>query len=149
MFEFCILLPLALTVLLSLPLAPLHATPSKKLCQSGLREDNTNYIYCARQNLPSIPNLFSSIDGVSPTSNVLYDELVLSDNLIQSIDAHTFSPTLKVKKLFLDMNPLRSIHASAFKHLRNYLEEVYFEQKKEAPLSGEETNQVYVYLDYP
>ena len=101
----------------------------KKLCQSGLREDNTNYIYCARQNLTHIPADLSAAFNIGSVSNVLYDELVLSDNLIARIDAHTFGPSLKVKKLYLDMNPLRSMHAQAFKSLRNYLEEIYFEQK--------------------
>ena len=104
-----------------------------KTCQSGLREDNTNYIYCARQNLTQIPNLFKSTNsaqiGLNGISNVLYDELVLSDNLITRIESNAFSLSLKVKKLYLDLNPLRYIDRAAFEHVRNYLEEIYFEQK--------------------
>ena len=101
-------------------------------CQSGLREDNTNYIYCARQSLRLIPNLNhmdSGGGGGGISGNGIYDELVLSDNLIERIDAQTFGTTFKVKKLYLDVNPLKSIHADSFKHLRNYLEEIYFELK--------------------
>lgn len=97
-----------------------------KSCQSGLREDNTNYIYCARQNLFQIPRFFSS----SSLTNIVYDELVLSDNLIEQIRNDSFSLSFKVRKLYLDNNPLRYIHSKAFDHLRNYLEELYLEFKK-------------------
>jgi Leucine-rich repeat (LRR) protein len=102
-------------------------------CQSGLREDNTNYIYCARQSLRLIPNLNHMDSGGGNggiSGNGIYDELVLSDNLIEHIDAQTFGTTFKVKKLYLDVNPLKTIHVDSFKHLRNYLEEIYFELKK-------------------
>lgn len=72
-------------------------------CQSGLREDNTNYIYCARQNLIKVPVFFPSSTGKeskanqsSLIKNVIYDELVLSDNFIASIDEKSFSNYLKV-----------------------------------------------------
>jgi hypothetical protein len=108
----------------------LKSNPSLS-CQSGLREDNTNYIYCARQSLRLIPNL-NQIDsgGGGGSGSGIYDELVLSDNLIERIDSYTFGSTLKVKKLYLDANPLRVIHVEAFKTLRNYLEEIYFELKQ-------------------
>jgi len=71
-------------------------------CQSGLREDNTNYIYCARQGLTKVPNFFSSTIGHDsrdsrPVLNVIYDELVLSDNVIQSIEHNSFANNLKVR----------------------------------------------------
>lgn len=86
-------------------------------CQIGLREDNTNYIYCARQQLDEIPkfNVNQSI--------VVYDELVLSENqikILKSID-------IKVKKLYLDQNPIEYIQQRAINSLKSYLEEVYFE----------------------
>lgn len=65
-------------------------------CQSGLREDNTNYIYCARQSLKKVPNSFSNANGKDTIKNVIYDELVLSDNLIGSIDKDSFANSLKV-----------------------------------------------------
>lgn len=82
---------------------------SSSSCQSGLREDNSNYIYCARQSLEAVPNFFSSSSASSnahePAAaasaslrsvNVVYDELVLSDNLIGSIDETSFANNLKV-----------------------------------------------------
>ena len=100
-------------------------------CQSGLREDNTNYIYCARQNLSRVPAdlLLAGGDERSPSSSVLYDELVLSDNELTRIDNHSFAATLKVRRIYLDANPLRLIERAAFATLRNYLEELYFDQK--------------------
>jgi Leucine-rich repeat (LRR) protein len=109
-----------------------HAAAHTQACQSGLREDNTNYIYCARQNLSSVPEDLLPNSNQQPhraNTNVLYDELVLSDNEITRIDNHSFAVTLKVRRLYLDSNPLRYIARSAFVTLRNYLEELYFDQK--------------------
>lgn len=105
------------------------------VCQSGLREDNTNYIYCARQNLKKIPNFFANSNSAHSSSsnsiikNVIYDELVLSDNLIDLIEKNSFTNNLKVKKLYLDQNPILHIDENAFDYVRNYLEEVYFDKK--------------------
>jgi Leucine-rich repeat (LRR) protein len=115
--------------LISIHSHPALSQPSipalSKLCQSGLREDNTNYIYCSRQDLTEIPSFFSDL---TPT-NVFYDELVLSDNLIERIEQTSFGSMLKVRKLYLDQNPIRFIHDRAFEHVRNYLENLYFDQK--------------------
>ena len=106
-----------------------------KICQSGLREDNSNYIYCSRQDLAAIPSFFSDNPSATDSlntnglSNTFYDELVLTDNLIEQIDIGSFGSALKVRKLYLDHNPIRYIHNLAFKHVRNYLEELYFNQK--------------------
>ncbi len=103
-----------------------------KLCQSGLREDNTNYVYCSRQSLPAIPSFFSDpTQGALSigVSNVFYDELVLSDNLIGRVEHNSFGKALKVRKLYLDQNPIRFIHDRAFENIRNYLEDLYLEQK--------------------
>lgn len=101
---------------------------TEKICQSGLREDNTNYIYCARQNLSKIPNFLNSkVTNENLASNIIYDELVLSDNEISFIDSDSLN--LKVKKLYLDSNPIRFIDHGAFEHIRNYLEELYFDFK--------------------
>lgn len=96
---------------------------SREECQSGLREDNTNYIYCARQNLTHIFDI--SYESTSSV-NVLYDELVLTDNLIESIDSFG---NIKARKLYLELNPIRHIHPNSLDLIRNYLEEVYFEYK--------------------
>ena len=130
MFKICILFLLLIlhTQIILVISIKTDQNSHSSSCQSGLREDNTNYIYCARQSLRLIPNL-NQIDSGGGGGSGIYDELVLSDNLIERIDANTFSSTLKVKKLYLDANPLRIIHAEAFKHLRNYLEEIFFEKK--------------------
>jgi uncharacterized membrane protein SpoIIM required for sporulation len=119
------------------------SSSSSNSCQSGLREDNTNYIYCARQNLTKMPNFFSngqtiSINSANIVTNIIYDELVLTDNLIASLEVDSLSVQLKAKKIYLDNNPLRHIDPRAFEHARNYLEEIYFENKPnmDEPLNG-------------
>jgi Leucine-rich repeat (LRR) protein len=98
---------------------------SEEACQSGLREDNTNYIYCARQNLTKIPNFYSNNNN-GIVSNLIYDELVLSDNFIQKIDPLSL---IKAKKIYLDLNPIQEIYPRSFEHVKNYLEEIYFDKK--------------------
>ena len=89
-----------------------------KVCQSGIREDNTNYIYCARKALTHVP-IFSK-------NNVVYDELVLADNRITELHANSFS-RIKVKKIFLNGNPLRYIDKMTFRKLENHLEELWID----------------------
>lgn len=89
-----------------------------QICQSGIREDNTNYIYCARRGLSEVP-MFSK-------NNVIYDELVLSDNKIKSLNSNSFS-RIKVKKVFLNGNPIESIEPKTFSKLENNLEELWLD----------------------
>jgi Leucine-rich repeat (LRR) protein len=114
-----------------------------KVCQSGIREDNTNYIYCARQSLQKIPMLSINNNNGAAVSNIVYDELVLSDNLIERIDFNSFGSNFKVRKLYLDNNPLRFIHKSSFEHVRNYLEELYLEQKQIKATTIADSDEVY------
>ena len=88
------------------------------VCQSGIREDNTNYIYCARKSLSQVP-AFSK-------NNVVYDELVLADNRITELSSDSFA-RIKVKKIFLNGNPLRRIDELAFAKLENHLEELWID----------------------
>ena len=88
------------------------------VCQSGIREDNTNYIYCARRNLNEIP-IFSK-------NNVVYDELVLTDNRIAKLTSASFA-RIKVKKIYLNGNPIRSIDQMTFSKLENHLEELWLD----------------------
>lgn len=88
------------------------------VCQSGIREDNTNYIYCARRNLNEIP-IFSK-------NNVVYDELVLTDNRIAKLTSNSFA-RIKVKKIYLNGNPIRSIDQMTFSKLENHLEELWLD----------------------
>jgi Leucine-rich repeat (LRR) protein len=91
-----------------------------KLCQTGLREDNSNYIYCARKNLKQIPKFTTRL-----TTTTLYDELVLSENQIESIEEKSIDENFKVRKIYLDLNPIKAIHRNSFASLKNYLEEFY------------------------
>lgn len=88
------------------------------VCQSGIREDNTNYIYCARRSLTEIP-IFSK-------NNVVYDELVLTDNRIKTLDSNSFT-RIKVKKIYLNGNPINFIDEKAFSKLENHLEELWLD----------------------
>ena len=88
------------------------------VCQSGIREDNTNYIYCARRSLGHVP-LFAK-------NNVIYDELVLSDNRIGALTAASFA-RIKVKKIFLNGNPVRRVDPLTFAKLENHLEELWLD----------------------
>ena len=85
-------------------------------CKCGIKIDGHIYIYCARKQLKQLPKF--------TRSSILYDELILSGNSIQAVRANAFQG-LKVKRLYLDDNPLRQIEPSAFTELANYLEELY------------------------
>ena len=119
MYFFTLIVTLMVTIqtIESIPLAV------STVCQSGIREDNTNYIYCARRGLNEVP-LFSK-------NNVVYDELVLADNRIGELTGDSFS-RIKVKKIFLNGNPIKRIDQTAFSKLENHLEELWLD----ADLSG-------------
>lgn len=101
--------------------------PFSAVCQSGIREDNTNYIYCARRQLYHVP-LFSK-------NNVVYDELVLSDNRIGELSKSSFS-RIKVKRIYLNGNPVRAIEDAAFARLENHLEELWLDADGGEPQGG-------------
>jgi len=91
------------------------------LCQSGIRDDGSNYVHCARKSLSEIPR-FSS----HRLFNLAFDELILSDNAITHINANAFNG-LRIKRLILSGNRLKSIDKNAFKELENYLEQLTIE----------------------
>jgi hypothetical protein len=84
------------------------------LCQSGTRDDGSNYVHCARKSLYETPQ-FSS----HRLFNLAFDELILSDNAITHIDANTFN-SLRIKHLIMSGNRLKPIDKNAFPHLENY-----------------------------
>jgi Leucine-rich repeat (LRR) protein len=84
-------------------------------CRCGIKVDGNIYIYCARKYLLSLP-LFTR-------SSILYDELILSGNQLSTIPNNAFRG-LKVKRLYLDDNPIVNIEQEAFFELANYLEEL-------------------------
>ena len=84
-------------------------------CKCGIKIDGHIYIYCARKQLAHLPKF--------TRSSILYDELILSGNLVRNISQNSFAG-LKVKRLFLDDNPLAYLHPNSFNELANYLEEL-------------------------
>ena len=98
-----------------------------QICQSGIREDNTNYIHCARRNLQEIPPLNKN--------NLIYDELVLTDNQISELNELSFS-RIKVKKIYLNNNPIKRIDNRTFIRLANNLEELWLDSDADESISG-------------
>ena len=92
-----------------------------ELCQSGIRDDGSNYVHCARKSLSEIP-AFSS----HRFFNLAFDELILSDNAITHIQANAFTG-LRIKRLIMSGNRLKSIDRNAFRELANYLEQLTLE----------------------
>ena len=97
------------------------------ICQSGIREDNTNYIHCARRNLKEIPLLNKN--------NLIYDELVLTDNQIEELNDQSFL-RIKVKKIYLNNNPIKRIENKTFIKLANNLEELWLDSDISEPING-------------
>ncbi len=52
------------------------------LCMCGIKENGETYIYCARKSLKQIPQFRSN--------TIVYEELILSGNQIERIDANIF-----------------------------------------------------------
>lgn len=78
-----------------------------------------SYIHCGRKQLTDIPR-FTRI------TKTFYDELVLIDNQIVSIDENAFQG-LRVKRVNLSGNKIHAISPHAFRELSNYLEELIIE----------------------
>lgn len=91
------------------------------VCQSGIRDDGINYVHCARKSLTNIPK-FSS----HRFFNLAFDELILSENFITHIPAQAFT-SLRIKRLIMSGNRLKSMDENAFEELENYLEELILE----------------------
>ncbi|CAF1102558.1 unnamed protein product [Rotaria sp. Silwood1] len=110
-----------LNILLIFLLTPSLAINLLDLCQSGIRDDGSNYVHCARKSLSEIPD-FSS----HRLFNLAFDELILSDNAITHIHANAFH-NLRIKRLIMSGNRLKSIDKNAFRELENYLEQLTLE----------------------
>ncbi|UJR23217.1 hypothetical protein I4U23_026236 [Adineta vaga] len=102
-------------------LTPILSINLLDLCQSGIRDDGSNYVHCARKSLSEIPH-FSS----HRLFNLAFDELILSDNAITHIHANAFNG-LRIKRLIMSGNRLKSIDKNAFRELENYLEQLTLE----------------------
>lgn len=108
-------------LLLIFLLIPTLAINLLDLCQSGIRDDGSSYVHCARKSLSEIPD-FSS----QRLFNLPFDELILSDNAITHIHASAFH-NLRIKRLIMSGNRLKSIDKNAFLELENYLEQLILE----------------------
>ena len=84
-------------------------------CKCGIKTDGQIYIYCARKQLTQLPEF--------TRSSILYEELILSGNQISAVLVNSFKG-LRVKRLYLDNNPLKTIEPNALVELANYLEEL-------------------------
>ena len=84
-------------------------------CKCGIKTDGQIYIYCARKQLKRLPKFTKS--------SILYEELILSGNQIEKININSFNG-LRVKRLYLDDNPLSLIESNSLNELANYLEEL-------------------------
>lgn len=93
----------------------------RELCQSGIRDDGTTYVHCARKSLTEIPSF-----AANRFFNLAFDELILSDNSIEHIPWNAFNG-LRIKRLIMSGNRLKSIDRQAFRELENYLEELIVE----------------------
>ena len=114
---------LAILISLSLPIIQAQSTCpvvsnnniQQQRCKCGIKIDGHIYIYCARKQLKQLPKF--------TRSSILYDELILSGNQIERIAANSFNG-LRVKRLYLDDNPIEFIEKNALNELANYLEEL-------------------------
>ena len=116
-------MPILMMIIISLIflLSPIFAINLLDLCQSGIRDDGSNYVHCARKSLSEIPSFASH-----RLFNLAFDELILSDNAITHIHANAFNG-LRIKRLIMSGNRLTSIDKNAFRELENYLEQLTLE----------------------
>lgn len=89
-------------------------------CKCGIKTNGQIYIYCARKQLTRLPQF--------TRSSILYEELILSGNQISVITSNAFNG-LRVKRLYLDNNPIVKIEPNALTELANYLEELVISVK--------------------
>lgn len=96
---------------------PVKFSPDQRQqnCKCGIKTDGQIYIYCARKQLTQLPQF--------TRSSILYEELILSGNQITDILVNSFKG-LRVKRLYLDNNPIKTIAPNALIELANYLEEL-------------------------
>ncbi len=115
MFRCLLLLACLATCLLGQSTCPVKTTFNQQRCKCGIKTDGQIYIYCARKQLTHLPEF--------TRSSILYEELILTGNHISHLRANDFHG-LRVKRLYLDNNPIQSIAPTALTELANYLEEL-------------------------
>jgi len=91
---------------------------SRSGCYCGIEIDGTNYIQCQPYSIQIIPEF---------TRSYIHDKLNLSFNFIRNITNQSFNQ-LKVKKIYLQQNLIESIDKHSFNnHILNYLEELHID----------------------
>ncbi|CAF1387668.1 unnamed protein product [Adineta steineri] len=103
----------------SIQTCPLKIVDTRSGCYCGIEIDGTNYIQCHPYSINQIPEF---------TRSYIHDKLNLSRNSIEYLTNKSFQQ-LKVKRIYLEYNPIKSIDKQTFNHnnLLHYLEELYID----------------------
>ena len=118
LFWSCLLIYLSTT-----SACPLNTVDIHSGCYCGIEIDGSNYIHCQPNTIDTIPKF---------TRSYIHEKLNLSRNFIRHLTAHSFQQ-LKVKRIYLEDNPIESIDKHSFDHaVLNYLEELYIDSSSEA-----------------
>ena len=104
---------------------PLKTVDIHSGCYCGIEIDGSNYIHCHPYSIDRIPEF---------TRSYIHEKLNLSKNSIEYLSNTSFEQ-LKVKEIYLEENPIKSIEKSTFNpHLLHYLEELHLETISNHPL---------------
>ena len=109
----------------SIDTCPLKTVNIHSGCYCGIEIDGSNYIHCHPFSIDRIPEF---------TRSYIHEKLNLSKNSIETLTNTSFQQ-LKVKSIYLEENPIKSIEKSTFNpHLLHYLEELYLETSSQHSL---------------
>jgi len=109
---------LFLVLISSIQSCPLKTVDIRQGCYCGIEIDGTNYIQCHSNRIYEMPQF---------TRSYIHEKLNISQNFIENLTNQSFEH-LKVKRIYLETNPIRSIDKQTFNHhLLHYLEELYIE----------------------
>jgi hypothetical protein len=104
---------------------PLNTVNTHSGCYCGIEIDGSNYIHCQAYTIDTIPVFIRSY---------VHEKLNLSTNFIRQLTDRSFQQ-LKVKRIYLEDNPLITIDRHAFdQNLLNYLEELHIESQSSIPV---------------
>lgn len=116
MFFICHLLLLLLFTLINS--CPLKIVDIHSGCYCGIEIDGSNYIHCHPYSINRVPEF---------TRSYIHEKLNLSKNSIEYLRNTSFEQ-LKVKGIYLEENPIKTIEKSTFNpQLLHYLEELHLE----------------------
>ncbi|CAF1579561.1 unnamed protein product [Adineta ricciae] len=108
----------------SIQTCPLKTVDIRSGCYCGIEIDGMNYIQCHPYTISKIPEF---------TRSYVHDKLNLSNNLIEHLTNKSFYQ-LKVKRIYLENNPINSIDKQTFNqnNLLHYLEELHIDSFNES-----------------